>query len=387
MKSKFTIPKLVKAKRYWYAYYLYEGVQFRETFGLNKIEDLKLREAEYKTKCGFLWDELKNGYNPNIPFGIQQQADMFIVESLRFALEKKKESIAKKTHSGYDGTINYVEKAVKLLGLDYLKIADTKRAHLKLVMEKCKVENKWTNKSYNKHLNHLKAILSELIQWEVVENNPAFNIKNMPVEESIAHVPPTDEEMIVIKTELKNNHPNFYNYISVIFHLGIRPEEILLIRLSMVDMDKNIIRLIPENTKNRKKYRILPINKYLKEDLESMNFRNLPTDYFLFGSFKEPQIGNRGNNQFLLDFIPGPTHINRDTATRRWETIVKTGLKIDKTMYSIKKYGGNKKSAAGISLDAIQGVFGHSEKETTLIYLTNKDEINRKEVLDKSPKF
>jgi hypothetical protein len=32
-------------------------------------------------------------------------------------------------------------------------------------------------------------------------------------------------------------------------------------------------------------------------------------------------------------------------------------------MYSIKKYGGNKKSAAGISLDAIQGVFGHSEKK------------------------
>lgn len=387
MKSKFTIPKLNKSSKYWYVHYRYEGVQFRETNGLNKIEDLKLREAEYNKLCIGLLDQLRDGYNPNIPFGIQQQADMFIVQSLRFALEKKKESISKKTHSGYDGTINYVEKAVKLIGLDYLKIADTKRAHLKLVMEKCKVENKWTNKSYNKHLNHLKAILSELIQWEVVENNPAFNIKNMPVEDSIAHVPPTDDEMNTIKTELKKNHRNFYNYISVIFHLGIRPEEILLIRLSMVDMDKNLIQLIPRNTKKRKKYRTLPINKYLKEDLETMNFRNLPKDYFLFGSFKEPQIGNRGNNQFLPDFVPGPTHINRDTATRRWETIVKIGLKIDKTMYSIKKYGGNKKSAAGISLDAIQGVFGHSEKETTLIYLTNQDEINRKEVIEKSPDF
>jgi hypothetical protein len=36
-------------------------------------------------------------------------------------------------------------------------------------------------------------------------------------------------------------------------------------------------------------------------------------------------------------------------------------------MYSIKKYGGNKKSAAGISLDAIQGVFGHSEKRNTYL--------------------
>jgi integrase len=244
--------------------------------------------------------------------------------------------------------------------------------------------NKWTNKSHNKHLNHLKAVLSELIQWEIIETNPAFNIKNLPVEETIAHTPPTDDEMNTIKTELKKNHPEFLNYISVIFHLGIRPEEILLIRLSMVNMDKNIITLIPENTKNRKKYRLLPINKYLKSDLESMNFDSLPKDYFLFGSFREPGKGNIGKYK---DFIPGPTHLSRDTATRRWESIVKKGLNIDKTMYSIKKYGGNKKSAAGISLDAIQGVFGHSEKETTLIYLTNQNEINREEVLSKSPKF
>jgi hypothetical protein len=40
-------------------------------------------------------------------------------------------------------------------------------------------------------------------------------------------------------------------------------------------------------------------------------------------------------------------------------------------MYSIKKYGGNKKSA-GISLDAIQGVFGHSEKKQHLFTLLIK---------------
>lgn len=384
MNSKYTTPKLNKKSKYWYIHYRYEGKQFRETLGLNKIEDLKEREAEYNEACLAILKDLKNGWNPHLPDGIQVQTEMFIVESLKFSLEKKKENISKKTYSGYNGTIKYVEKAIKALGLEYLKINETKRAHLKLVMEKCKSQNDFTNKSYNKHLNHLKAILSELIQWEMIEQNPAFNIKNLPVEESIAHVPPTDEEMIIIKNELKSNHRNFYNFISLIFHLGIRPEEILLIRLSMVDMDKNIITLTPENTKNRKKYRVLPINKYLKEDLKSMSFDSLPKNYFLFGSFRDSNKGNVGKHQ---DFIPGPTHLKRDTATRRWESIVKKGLNIDKTMYSIKKYGGNKKSAAGISLDAIQGVFGHSEKETTLIYLTNQDEINRKEVFDKSPQF
>jgi hypothetical protein len=38
----------------------------------------------------------------------------------------------------------------------------------------------------------------------------------------------------------------------VIFHLGIRPEEILLIRLSMVDMDKKHNYLNPKTLKQKK---------------------------------------------------------------------------------------------------------------------------------------
>jgi hypothetical protein len=42
---------------------------------------------------------------------------------------------------------------------------------------------------------------------------------------------------------------------------------------------------------------------------------------------------------------------------------------------------------SGISIDAIQGTFGHSKKETTLIYLTKQNEINRKDIMDKSPEL
>lgn len=384
MKNIFTIPKLNKTSKYWYAYYSYDGKQFRETNGLNQIKDLKIREAEYNKLCKAIYVDLTNGWNPNLPNNIQMQEQMLIIDALKYSLEKKKENVSKKTYSGYNGTINFIESAIIKLKIESLKISEAKRMHFKLILEKAKNLNNWTNKSHNKHLNHLKALLSELIQWDIIEDNVAFNIKNLAVEESIANQPPTDKEMQTIKTELLKNHPNFFNYISLIFHLGIRPEEILLIRLSMVDMNNDLITLIPENTKGRKKYRVLPINKYLKSDLENMNFRNLPKDYFLFGSFREPGKGNIGKHE---DFIPGPTHLSRDTATRRWETVVKKKLGIDRTMYSIKKYGGNKKSSAGISLDAIKGVFGHSEKETTLIYLTNQDEINRKEVLEKSPNF
>lgn len=382
MNERFTIPKLVKAQRGWYVYFRYDGKQFRDSYGKNKIENLAKREIEYREVCRLLLIDLKSGWNPNLPEGVQMQNNMFVVEALRFALESKKPNVAKKTHSNYDGTINFIETALIKLGLDRLKIVDLKRMHVKLIIEKAKIINKWSNKAHNKHLNHFKAILSELIEFEIIEDNPAFKVKNLRVEDSIAHIPPTDEQMEVIKAELAKNHPNFYNFIKIIYHLGIRPEEILKIRLSNIDLQKGIITLIPENTKGRKKYRVLPINKFLRQDFEKMNFENLPKEYYLFGSFREPGKGNVGKFE---DFIQAPTHLNRDTATRRWEAIVKKKLEIDVTMYSMKKYGANKKAQAGISIDAIMGTFGHSKKETTLIYLTDQEKINRKEVMDKSP--
>lgn len=380
-----TTPKLSKAKRGWYIHFRYDGKQFRYMEGLNKIVDLKDREYEFDKLRIVITKRLNRGWNPNIVEGIHQQ-QMEIITALTFALEKKKPNISTKTYSSYNGTVNFISEAIKKLSIEHLYISDVKRSHVKMIMEKAKDMKQWSNKAHNKHLNHLKAILSELIQFDVIEVNPAFNIKNLRVEESIAHVPASDKQMEVIKKELIENHPNFYKYIRLIFDLGIRPVEILSIQLSMIDMENNIIQLIPKNTKGRQKYRTLPINKYLKAYLESMKFKELPKDYYLFGSFKEPKIGNRGKNQFLLDFLPAPTHINRDTATRRWATIVKKGLGFKEiTMYSMKKFGSNKKYEAGISLDAIQGVFGHSKKETTLIYVTKQNEINRKEIMDKSP--
>jgi integrase len=382
MHTKYTTPKLSKNQKGWYVHYRYEGKQFRETNGLNKIPDLKTREQEYEKLCRDILIELKSGWNPNIPDGVQNHADMFIIEALRFALEKKKPNVAKKTYSAYDGSVNFIKTATDKLNLDRLKIVDLKRVHVKLIIEKAKELNSWSNKAHNKHLNHFKAVLSELVEFDIIENNPAHNIKNLRVEESIAHAPASDDQIKAIKNELSANHSNFYNFVKVIYHLGVRPEEILLIKLSNVDMEKGIITLSPENTKGRRKYRVLPINKYLLQDLENMHFENLPKEYYLFGSFREEGKGNIGKFE---DFIPGPTHMNRDTATRRWETAVKKKLGFDVTMYSMKKYGANKKAQAGISLDAIMGTFGHSKKETTLIYLTDQDKINRKEVMDKSP--
>src|SRR5690606_13215354 len=111
------------------------------------------------------------------------------------------------------------------IGIEFLPINQLKRVHIRTVLDKAKKQRKWSNKARNKHLNHLKALLSELLQWDILEYNPAHNIKNLPVEKSMANIPANENQHKVIKECLENHHPYFYNFIRTIYHAGIRPNE------------------------------------------------------------------------------------------------------------------------------------------------------------------
>lgn len=387
MKSKFTTPKLNKSSKYWYVHYRYEGVQFRDTFGLNKIEDLKVRESEYVKLCIDIHNDLKSGFNPNLPDGIQIKNDMCIVEALRFALEKREQYIDPKTYRTYRGTVNLFETTISKLGIERLKISDLKRIHVKHIIEKTSITEKWTPKTHNTRLGHLKILLTVLVKWDIIELNPATNIDNIKVDkQSDFHKPGSDTEIETIKTTLIEKDFRFYIYSIAIFHTGMREVELLKVTIEMINLAKNEFTLPGTMTKNGKS-RIVPINKYLKEYLIEMNLDKIPKQYYLFGSFKEPGIGNRGKNQTLPDFVPGPTHISRDTATRRWETLVKKGLGIKMNLYAMKHYGADKKILAGMNMDSLRELYGHSSKLMTEKYAKIIKEVYRQDILDNSPDF
>lgn len=381
-KSIYTIPKLVKAKEGWYVYLRYNSKKKVYKADLNKISNLKEREREANVLIKVLYEQLKSGWNP-LDKTQSLLNSMRFLDALDYAIEKKKENLAPKTYLDYSGTIRYIKKATNDCCLDFLEIKEVKRIHIKTIIHKAKTNRSWSNKSYNKNLNYLKAVLSELIQWDILEVNPAHNIKNLPTEESRSNIPATPEQHKIIKECLENNHPEFYKFVVTIFHCGIRPKEILMIRLSMIDLNKQQIVLPPEITKTNKE-RIVPINTHLLSHYLEMDLHIYPKDFYLFGSYRQNGAGNRGK---YIDFIPAPTPIKRDTATKKWYRIVKKGLKIDVNLYSNKHAGANAKILAGIDLDALRELYGHSSKLMTLNYAKVVKEVNRKEIINKSPKF
>lgn len=383
MQTKYTIPKLSKTTKLWYVHFRYEGKQFRYKLHYNKIEDLKERQMSFESLCRVILEDLKKGWNPNIKSIAAPKKDFTLIEALKFALEKKKPNISSKTYSGYNGSVNFLETAITKIGLSGLNITDTKRMHVKLIMEKAKELNTWSNKAHNKHLNHLKAILSELLQWDILEDSPAYKVLNLKVSAPDANHPASKEDMKRIKDELETNHYNFWVFCATIFYTLVRPEEISKIKLSMVNLKDSEIVLPPEITKTNKK-RVVPISPHLLPYYESLNFENLPKNYYLFGSFRESGKGNIGK---FNSFIPAPTHTKRDTFTKYWEKVVKIKLGIDMNMYALKKAGANALILADVSINAIKDLAGHTSEMTTQIYITKLKEINRKEILKKGTEF
>lgn len=169
MLPNYSIPKLIKysaeSKKQWYVYFRYNGKVIKQTKGINKIKDLKKRLIAGEQLAKAFLERLKEGWNPLIP-NLQEieGTNLTFYQALEFSIEKKSTQICAKTLSGYKCTMRFCKEAVRELDLAYLPIADTKRVHIKTIMETMHKQRKWSNAAYNKNLGHLQAILSELLQ-------------------------------------------------------------------------------------------------------------------------------------------------------------------------------------------------------------------------------
>lgn len=389
MQPNFTKPKVLIPKNpehNWCVWFRYNGKLYRYKKGINYIKNKSERLIEAKILAEAIRKKLKEGWNPEVSkLPARKNPNQFtIAEALDFAFNKKSKNLADKTKSGYQCTIRFVKKAISDLGYDFLPIKETKRVHVKEILEHIQNFRQLSNNAYNQHLAFLQAVLSELIQWDIIEVNPAHKIKKLPTEEKFSNKPANQHEHEKIKTHLQFRDPNFYLFIMSIFHTGIRPKELLLIQIKMIDLKAQEIKLPPEITKTAKE-RIVPINNHfiihLKKHIESHDPK---PDYYLFGSHRTPGTGNLGS---MIDFIPGPTKIKRDTATYRWQKLIKKELQINVNMYSTKHAGANAKIIAGMNLDSLRELYGHTSKLMTEKYATVIKEIHRKQIMDNSPDF
>jgi integrase len=393
-------------KKSWFIYFDVTNRNTRQVIrkqvrgGINfwKTKETRLKAA--RSVIAYWIERLENSWNPFEevkPIVVEEDKPelMTLADALDFGLSKCK--LASKTMAGYRGTVGFVKAAAVALDLAGKPMVDIRMANIKLILEKCIELYKWSNASYNKNLGYLKAILTRVEAWEIIENNPAHKIAMMPVVETEKYTPYTEEEKKAITKHLYVNHYRYYVFLMCLYQTGVRPKEILALKIKDLDLINNQILIKPdltlENSKT-KKIRRVPISNVLMPFFRELDLQSYSRECYLFGSTNEPGKGNCGSavggarGALHPDYFkPSFVRIKRDTVTKLWKKVVIDGLGIDKYLYSAKATGADDKIMAGIPLDALREMYGHQSAKMTERYVSVLKKVNALQIIEKSPGF
>ncbi|WP_407501427.1 tyrosine-type recombinase/integrase [Elizabethkingia anophelis] len=355
--------------------------------GINKTDDPNERlkraqylqkEVELQLKAGVKFNSNKNALPT--PY----QVHLNIVEAYENAGQLFNESDkSDDTKKEYKSHRKYFIKSVKNLNWQNNRFVDLEAFHITMLLEEMiKIRQREKadlkiNAYFNKHLSAIKSHFTMLKNNFIIKDNKAHGIperKHKTKEKNLLN----DQEQTEVINHFKDICPQFITYLKVLYHLGIRPKEMRLIKCSMIDT-KNWFFILPEEITKNDKEGLVIIPDDIKKDLIKYNLSN--PDYYLFGN-----LVNRSwslSNQYL----PSPYIMATSCATRLWKKEVKDKLKIDSDLYYLKSKGANDKLRNKMNIEDVKDIMRHSSKEITKIYATEELRIRMEQNKDKFGTF
>lgn len=399
MNHLFSRPQLVDRNgdlnKRWYVSFAYTDPSTKKRNyhqlcgGINRYHTKSERKQNGLELLDEIHDSLNKGWNPNIQclsnFVVYSKygdkSSMPFAQAIDWAMEKKSSELKKGSMYSYNSMKGFVLQAATKIGIDVKPIYCIERGDIANLMDaiseirqaeydadgKGKV---FTGNSYNKYALFLSIIFSKLAEYDVITMNPCSHIKKRTTIKTSVHRHATRKEEIRIKEHIKRMNNGLYKYLAVIELCGIRPVEILSLRICDIDWFNQCFNLDASFTKD-KESRKVQIPDSLMPIIQSMSLHNYPSNYYIFSD----------------DLLPGERKITRNIPTQLWKRTVMDRLQINVTMYSFKGLGAEKKLSAGIRKEAVSIGLGHSNTRTTDIYLHRESERNRIDIRQLTPEF
>jgi integrase len=348
--------------------------------GINNLpRNERIHQA--RAKAYVLWEALQKGWNPlkeKYPNWLKDEtaAPLSFSQALQVAMDLKRPALSKYSVYDYEGCVRFMNEAARDNGHHDTDIQKIERRDIRMIIATAKELNEWSSNARNKYLTILKALLSVLVDEDRLKYNPAHGIKNEVSTPGNGYKRLTDEQKEKIAIHLLDKAPDYFEYLMFIYQSGIRRKELLMIKLSDINLQRRQITIRPEVAKTNRE-RTVPITDDLFEILIRRQVFQLPQSYFLFSSDK---------------FMPGEKPYHPNTPTLWWRKLVQDpvdngGLGIDCKMYSLKHKGADDKIEAGMDLDVLRTLYGHRSKQMTEIYARAVRDRYEQQIIVQSPVF
>lgn len=354
----------------WYVYIYHNSKIIKKIYkGINTERSFQERMIKAETLKRIIEKDINEGWNPQAKNKVKK---LSIFEALDFALDKKKSSLSTGSYGEYKTAVSFFKKYGENEGFGNISIDNCERYHIKTVLNLARHDRDWSARNYNKTLARYSALFSELIEWDIINSNPAKDIRPIKESDTGGYEIMSDEDHKAVFGYLKQYNFNYYIFCSVVYYMGIRPGELIRLKCKDVDINNGIIRISSENSKTNK-VRIVPMIGTVKELLSTFDLSN--GNNFLFGSNTENKIYKLSDKVFC----PGAYHLRRAYPTKIWqyEVINKLGLK--NKLYSLKHKGANDKLRSGLDLKTVSTIFGHTSTKVTEIYANHINSIRFEE--------
>jgi len=177
----------------------------------------------------------------------------------------------------------------------------------------------------------------------------------------------TDKQILNLKNEIRQENPQLWLCVQLLFYCFIRPGEIRFLKISDINLDYSFIEIRAEFSKNKKTQKVAIPDKFAKE-LEFI--RNFPNNYYLVS-----KSGRPGADQLSIKWIYNAhlAFLQRLKITGRY------------SFYSWKHTGVVKCVQAGLNIRDIQNQLRHHSLDMVQIYLQNLGVLQSEDLKKKYP--
>ncbi len=227
-----------------------------------------------------------------------------------------------------------------------------------------------SERRYNSILVFCKALFSWMVQNNYITVNPFGLIKKKKEKPKKREVIPENIRE-QIRIHLSKEDPRFLTFLLIEFYALLRPNEILGLKVSDIDLARQVITVPPELSKSGK-FRISTIPDVLMEHIKALELEKYPKTMYVFSD----------------KLSPGMHRLQVKNPGRKWIKLRKDlKLKKEYQMYSLRDTGIINLLQSGVSVEEAAKQADHHSLAITSVYALHANKSANSQIKQKTIGF
>lgn len=288
-KTIVTHARLVKGSRWYVDFTRFDAAtgamtRHRHDFDLNDIEDLRVREevAARIVRNIEVFAAPKARKAAPVPTA---DATTTVKDAIEVALFEKRRLPRRNSIRKYETITRVLLTWCRKMHYVDLPVGEFGRKQARAYWDALSAGRKYRGRTLNNYLATLRALWSEMIERELVAENPWLKIKPVRNEEKLRR-PFTDDERRILAAEIERTDYWLFRGVLLQFFCYVRPVELSRLKFRDFDLSKGLVTVREGNAKSwRKQVKTIPesVLHYFRDGI----FDKQPGNWYMFGRVGE----------------------------------------------------------------------------------------------------